>query len=395
MRLIHNDYRNVITDQECTGCEACKSSCPEHCIEMIWEKGFLYPQIDKDRCISCNKCRKVCPQNGQIIQTNNEDQIYWGYDRNRSRRLSATSGGIFGVLAEMTLNSGRGVVFGVEWDDSGVARVGWTTTPDELIRFKKSKYVQAQIGDAYKKVKEYLDEGYQVLYSGTACAIGGLKAFLGKAYDNLITIDVICHGVPSPLIFSKYKSSMEQQLNCKINAIDFRYKDLNHGWNEEFKKMTLSDGRVIIGNSEEDCFFRLFLDNYITRKSCFCCKYKNNYPSDITLGDYWLSEEFCGIDDNEGISVFVAHTAKGNEMVAKFEEGNVCVQSGDWGILKLGNLAYYESVPLNKYCARYMERALVTRNWLKYTHGFINRCERMKKLKHRVLIWIKAIRGND
>lgn len=190
--------------KKCCGCEACVQRCPVQCISMRSDvEGFLYPNINQTICINCNVCEKVCPEINQS-EIRRPLKVYAAKNPDELIRLSSSSGGIFTMLAEQILKE-NGVVFGARFNEKWEVEHGYTDIQDGVAAFRGSKYVQSRIGDNYRQVEDFLRKGRKVLFSGTPCQVAGLKRFLhNKEYDNLLTVDVVCHGVPSPLVWRKY-----------------------------------------------------------------------------------------------------------------------------------------------------------------------------------------------
>lgn len=189
--------------KECCGCNACAQRCPKSCITMREDsEGFLYPEVDKEICIDCGICEKVCP----VMYQGNKRKplaVYAVKHKNNEIRLSSSSGGVFTALAESVIDEG-GVVFGAKFDDNWCVVHSYSETKEGLAAFRGSKYLQSRIGDSFKKVECFLKANRKVLFSGTPCQIAGLKRFLRKEYDNLLTVDFVCHGVPSPGVWREY-----------------------------------------------------------------------------------------------------------------------------------------------------------------------------------------------
>ena len=213
---------NITNKDECCGCSACVQICPKQCISFNEDlQGFRYPSIDADICINCGLCSKVCPffnhgrQNvhmGVFAAVNSDDEI----------RIRSSSGGLFSLLAQQIIIEG-GIVFGARFDENWEVKHDWAETIEQIAMFRGSKYVQSRIEGCYKTVQSFLNEGRTVLFSGTPCQILGLKNFLIKEYDNLITVGIVCHGVPSPLIWRDYLKTIKGQ--NRIKTISTRYKD--------------------------------------------------------------------------------------------------------------------------------------------------------------------------
>lgn len=207
-----------LTDkQDCCGCHACASVCARQCITMQEDnEGFLYPVVDASTCTDCGLCEKVCPVINQD-EPRKPLKVYAAKNRNEEIRRQSSSGGIFTPLAESVIRDG-GVVFGAKFDKDWNVVHAWTDTIEGITDFRGSKYVQSTIGDAYREAREFLKQGRKVLFSGTPCQIAGLRKFLRKEYDNLLAVDVVCHGVPSPLVWRKYLEETRVKLRAERDA---------------------------------------------------------------------------------------------------------------------------------------------------------------------------------
>ena len=282
---------------QCCGCEACAQICPKDCITMEEDnEGFLYPHIDISLCIGCNLCEKICPELNPITNINEPISIYAAKNTNESVRLVSSSGGIFSVLAEQIIEM-EGVVFGALFNEKWEVYHGYVDNKQDLKRMYGSKYVQSRINNSFIDARRFLREGKFVLFSGTACQIYALKRFLGKDYPKLLTVDVICHGVPSPKVWKRYLEEISH--GRIIKSIKFR--DKVTGW-KNYSSI------VEYENTQSDClrnFMSLFLSNYILRPSCHSCLFKNGRcTSDITLGDFWgINLILLDFHDDKGISV--------------------------------------------------------------------------------------------
>lgn len=308
---------NKICDKNlCTGCMACVNICSHNALSMESDiEGFLYPQVDQTKCVDCGLCVKTCPIN-IAPSTNSPIDVYSGWIKDVSLRMASSSGGAFTTLAMPVLNDG-GVVFGVALDDNLKAYHTYVESVLDLSRLRGSKYVQSYIGDSYKDAKKFLQAGRKVLFSGTPCQIAGLKKYLRKEYDNLFTIDLICHGVPSPKIFEDWKSYMKKRFALKdITSIDFRGK--KSSW--IFFHMTI-DGHVekdeafhYEGKYYDDPYIRGFLRDYFLRPSCHQCHFtKIERCSDFTIADWWGYQSEKGETrdfEKKGVSLMLCNTEK-------------------------------------------------------------------------------------
>lgn len=320
LRKKEEKQEGLACSNSCTGCGACSNICPKKCIEMVEdEKWFKHPQIDYTKCIHCNQCKNVCP----VLKDNISSkplEAYAAFSIDEKIRMSSSSGGVFSLLATEILKS-KGIVVGATLNNHKVEHIVIDNLKD-LKKLKKSKYVQSDIKFAYKEVKKKLDKNIKVMFSGTACQVAGLKSYLKKDYTNLICVDVVCHGVPSPKVFDKYLDSIEEENNIKVTDVNFRSKV--NGWNP-FSIDVDGDNRKIISEGIYDnVYMKAFLQNLILRNSCYECKFKNfKAQSDITLGDYWGIEQVHGDDnkflDNKGVSLVFINTIKGRNIF-----NNIC-----------------------------------------------------------------------
>lgn len=295
----------------CSGCHTCYSVCPNQAIKMVSnDEGFLYPQIDDELCVKCGLCEKKCPVLNPLIKDYEKTFAYAVINNNEEIRLQSSSGGVFTSLAENVIRQ-DGIVFGAKFDSDFNVIHRFTDSIEGLADFRGSKYVQSTIGDSYKYCKKFLDEGRQVLFSGTPCQIAGLKSFLGKNYDNLLCVDFICHGVPSYSLFSAYKQFVERK-NCKrLKAIFFR--DKTNGWADYGVKEIFEDNITTIVPHNRHPYMNLYLGNNCYRESCYDCKFKGNkYFSDITIADFWGVKNYLPeYYDNKGTSLLFCNTEKG------------------------------------------------------------------------------------
>lgn len=333
--------------KKCCGCEACVQRCPVQCISMRSDvEGFLYPNINQTICINCNVCEKVCPEINQS-EIRRPLKVYAAKNPDELIRLSSSSGGIFTMLAEQILKE-NGVVFGARFNEKWEVEHGYTDIQDGVAAFRGSKYVQSRIGDNYRQVEDFLRKGRKVLFSGTPCQVAGLKRFLhNKEYDNLLTVDVVCHGVPSPLVWRKYleetirpkgvtgKNTVLSSLNTMpvITGISFRDKKL--GWkkfgfeirssaSEADENSVLKSGihkeRIYLYESlDKNLFMQGFLKNIYLRPSCYACSFRSGKSSsDITVADYWgIHRHYRLFDDDKGVGLVLVNTLHGAEVYSR------------------------------------------------------------------------------
>lgn len=323
----------------CTGCYACINVCSQQAIRMIDnDQGFFYPKIDENKCVDCGLCVKTCPVNFET-EKNKYKSLYAALDKNDEDRAKSTSGGIFAVLAKLVISQG-GYVYGAALDKNLVVRHIEAHTYEDLDRLRNSKYVQSEIGYSYQDAKKRLIEGNQVLFSGTPCQITGLRSFLKKDYPNLLTVDILCHGVPSPGMFRKYVDSEEEKAKSKMKNMLFRSKTI--GWKKILCVRTFENDKTADWG---DTFVPGFLMNLYLRESCYTCSYAaENRQGDITLGDYWgyheSSPEYIE-DDDKGISLVIVNTDKGEKAFNKIRR-YIAFASRTMDDAKRGNPVLYK-----------------------------------------------------
>lgn len=309
---------------KCCGCSACVESCPVKCITLKDDdEGFLYPSVDFEKCISCGKCERVCPiQNCKSVESAKEIQLekgYVAYSNDEQTRLKSSSGGIFSLLSENILKK-DGIVVGAEFDENFSVHHIAIDSVDDLNRLRGSKYVQSRMKNIFANVKEFLENGKMVLFSGTSCQISGLKKYLGKEYDNLYTVDVLCHGVPSPKVWEQYLMEKEKEYKSKVKQINFRYKVT--GWKRYSVRFVFENGNEYVKRAGHDPYMQIFLSNIALRPSCHDCRFKAlNRDSDITIGDAWGVDDYLPqMDDDKGTSIIITHSDKGELLLKDIKE---------------------------------------------------------------------------
>lgn len=289
----------------CVGCGACAQKCPKSCITMKPSPtdGFLYPTVDAEKCIDCGTCAKVCPIFMEHEKAN-ASKAYAFQTEDESILKNSSSGGLFSTLAIDTIERG-GVVFGARFTNDWQVEIDYTENRDGIVAFRGAKYVQAKVGDSYKKAKSFLDSGRSVLFSGTPCQIAGLKSFLNKDFDNLLTIDLICHGVPSPMAWKKYLDEQGE------NITNVCFRDKSTGW----KKYSFFVGNTYEAHWKND-YMKAFLSNLDLRLSCSSCKFKAGASgSDVTIGDFWGIDKIKPESDNDnGMCCVFLNSAKGEQV---------------------------------------------------------------------------------
>ena len=357
-----------ITDnKDCCGCHACASVCARHSITMQEDnEGFLYPVVDRSTCTDCGLCEKVCPVINQDAPSK-PLKVYAARNRDEEIRRQSSSGGIFTSLAEAVIREG-GVVFGAKFDKDWNVVHAWTDTIEGIADFRGSKYVQSTIGNTYREAREFLKQGRKVLFSGTPCQIAGLRKFLRKEYDNLLAVDVVCHGVPSPLVWRKYLEETRENLRAErdagkntvssslmdlpvITGISFR--DKTHGWKKYGFRLRYAaseaagnsvsisaNDRTFLQPFPDNVFMKGFLKNLYLRPSCYACSSRSGKSgSDISIADFWgVQNYYPEFDDDRGVGLVLVNTEKGRKayeqinadsMESTYEQGlnhNPCLE---------------------------------------------------------------------
>ena len=373
----------IIDKNLCTGCTSCMNICPKGAIDMIEDNdGFKYPVIDKSKCINCGLCKRTCP----VLNTTNNNSInkcYVGYAKDESIRFNSSSGGIFSVIANFILKN-NGIVIGVSFDDNKLKHIAITENKD-LSKLRGSKYLQSGLDNMFSYIKENIKDR-KILFVGTPCQVAGLKSFMKREYDNLICIDLFCHGVPSPKLFNKYITELEKD-NGKV--LNYNFRDNSTGWDNYSNTWEYKDKKVSQLRIDND-YMKLFLSDIALRESCFNCNFKlGNKYSDITLGDFWgVKNYYPDMYNNSGVSAIIVNTDKGINIFndisnnVKFKEclleeildGNPSLEKS--GILSNKRKDFFKD--MDKYSVRYLTK--------KYTGKSL-----VKKVKKKIKMIIKKI----
>ena len=301
----------ITNKQDCCGCYACVQRCPKQCIRMESdEEGFEYPIIDKEQCINCGLCNKVCPQTNTSY-SKQPINIYAIKHPDQEIQLQSSSGGAFSLIAEWVIQKG-GVVFGAIFDDNWNVIHGYTESISGLEKLRMSKYVQSKIGLSFIHTENFLKKGKIVMFVGTPCQIHGLKLFLRKDYENLITVDFVCHGVPSPKIWKIYLNKTAKTNDIK--QISFRNKKL--GWENSSFVLQYKKQKSLSETLRKNPYLRGFIHDIYSRPCCYVCKNKSfKSGSDFTLADFWgIKNTYPNLYDKNGISCLTINTIHGMEI---------------------------------------------------------------------------------
>lgn len=374
-----------IVGEKCCGCYACYNSCPKACITMQEnEEGFYFPVIDETSCISCNLCEKVCP----IINTPSVYKLqksYAAYNKEIEIREKSSSGGIYSLLAKKKLDK-NGIVYGVAFaeDFQSVHHIRIENYED-LHKTYTSKYMQSHVDDIFEWVKKDLNQGMEVLFSGTPCQVAGLRNYLGRDYRNLLCVDFICHGVPSEKIWRIYTNRIVRKFEHKIDNVNFRCKD-KKGWNS-LLELEL-DSKCIKENQKENLYYKAFLNDLCLRKSCYDCRFKSvNGFSDITLADFWGIEYVCSeMNDGMGTSLVLVNSDKGDNWFKEIRQEVI-----------LKEVDYRKSISFNPARIRSADKNFSRNKYFSFVNEenfeeLTNKCSKNSTLKKAYKFYLRVCR---
>ena len=312
--------------QECCGCGACVTACRYNAISMTVDNlGFLYPRINIDKCVDCGLCGKVCQFSPDYKKNKELDTpfVYALRTKDENRLNRSQSGGAFSEIATYII-SHKGVVYGAAFETPSVVKHIRIESKKDLQLLQGSKYVQSDIRGIYDLVIVDLKAGRKVLFSGTACQVSGLRAIVpSKLIDNLFLVDIICHGVPSPRIWSDYIAYLEKKMHSTVITSNFR--DKRYGWNNAQESYIFDNGKECISHRYLDLYF----GHYISRDCCKCCPYTNtDRVGDLTIGDFWgWYKHHTEFDDNKGISLVLVNNNKGVAIMNAIKDDVTLIQS--------------------------------------------------------------------
>lgn len=343
----------ICKKENCSGCTACESICPKNAIKMIEDnEGFKYPIIDENKCIKCNLCKKVCP----IKNEYKKDSIKKSYVvQNKSMHIleKSTSGGLYYGIANYILEN-DGVIVAPDLDENNVVKHSIINNREKLIHSLGSKYVQSDLNGIYKKVKEYLLMGKLTCFSGTPCQIEGLKAYLKKEYDNLITIGIVCHGVPSPKVWRKFIIERERKYKKKIVFVNFR--DKTFGYNRSGVKLYFNDGTVKVETPPDD-YLDAFFSEIISRPSCYNCKFKKiERKSDFMIFDAWSAKESDSRMTTRGATNVFIYSEKGIEIFDKIKNDYIIKETKYEETIEKDGVMILNNAKANKNRSKFFEK---------------------------------------
>lgn len=356
---------NNVKRLECSGCSACANLCPVDAIQMVEQlDGFLYPAIDEQKCIECGLCFDRCPAVNRGKNNNDDEPECYALWAEEEVRMKSSSGGAFTIFAEYVLEQG-GYVCGASWNSEWKVEHIIINKKEDLYKLRGSKYIQSSIDRSiYKEIKKLLVEGNKVLFTGCPCQVAGLKAYLGKNYEQLIMVDIVCHGVPSPKAFNKFLKTVSKSTNPEydeehfleqIGCIDFRNKH-TYGWNHSLE-IKFSNGVEYSKRKAETAWYASFSNTINCRESCGHCNYATlPREGDITMGDFWGVEDFKeDWDDRKGTSIVLANNDRGKEVINIVKERIVRLEKADLSVAKKKNWNLVGSPKTHQHRKRFFE----------------------------------------
>lgn len=365
-----NKSVQTISHDSCTGCMMCGDICAKHAITFKIDKGFWFPEVDSNLCVNCNMCVKRCPALNDAPKVCGPIACYGAKSKDENTRWNSTSGGFFTELAKAIISDG-GYCAGAIYGENNEIVHSIENSFAGIEKLRQSKYAQSNTLGVYRKVKELLKFEKKVLFCGTACQVEALKAYLGKDFENLFTMDFICLGVCSPVVYRKYLSLMEKRYKSKVTKVWFKNK--SDGWRSIGTKLEFANGKSYFRVGNRDLFMVSFVgDSIAMRKNCEFCKYRKiPHNSDFTVADFWGIENVNPtMDDNKGLSAVFANTAKGNKMFKRisdsldyFETTSDNITKGNFSALlskapgrnRDAFLSSLETMPLDKAIEKYGE----------------------------------------
>lgn len=359
----------LVEKKDCCGCTACVSICGRHALSLKEdEEGFLYPIVNRSICADCGLCKKVCP----VLKYRTEPKVatpyvYAAVNKDHEQYMKSASGGLFIILANRIIENG-GIVVGASYNEDFKVVHSFAETVEECEKFQSSKYVQSDTRDVFARIKRYLCDDRIILFSGTPCQVAGLKLYLSKSYKNLYTVDIVCHGVPSPRVYRDYLDFVRK--GKRISSLNFKTKNPKNRITS--LSIELEDGTRYQNRLVTRAWSNLQFSNCIERPSCYDCQFTHlNRPGDITLGDYWhydkQSPEFC---PQKTPSLLLVNNTKGQELFAQISLDIVCELSDIQSCLQ-PNLLYptKESTKRRLFWQQYAKCSFnsILSNWANYT----------------------------
>ena len=357
----------ICSHEMCTGCQACRIACPKHCISMKEDdKGNIYPAIDNTLCIDCRRCQKVCPSLNPPVFSKRPLKVYAGWVKDKKARKYSTSGGISYVLSKHFLEK-KDVFCGALWTKDGAVHK-LSSEISDLKKYQGSKYSHSDVKNCYKEIREELSLGRSVLFTGTPCQVAALRKYLNKEYDNLFTVDIICHGVPSRRILRDNIKDIEQVHGKKV--VEMRFRDKQPDQLHTCCKYIFEDGTFVLHEYRKDFFFRSFVDNYALRENCFNCNYSRiQRVSDMTIADFWgyQPKSLKFYKHELGVSIIIVNSEKGERLIDMVKD-SIVYEERD----------YHECINRNMYKPQ-LKPDDYDLYWADYDRGNISKSEIQRK----------------
>lgn len=379
----------IIEDKKkCMGCTACVNICPKSCISMVQDtEGFLYPKVDEKKCIKCGACKKICPMKEEEVEDKSLGDlgIFACVSKNKDILMKSSSGGVFTHLAIEIINNG-GVVFGAAYDENFNVYHTYAENEEELSKFRGSKYVQSELKNTFKEVRDFLLQDRNVLFSGAPCQVAGLKKYLKKDYPKLITCDFICTGVPNPKVYRAYIDYYKEKFNLEVSNIEFRNK--TYGW-DNFSLLIDFKNKKYLNNRYFDAYIQAHFSHIFLRPSCYKCQFKKcNSESDIKLADYWyVKDVHPEIYNYNGVSLVINQSVKGKEFFDKIAQEINVVPSSIESVIKT-NASFTRIVNEPKSREAFLEVIENTED----SRKIVECIQKLTKvsLKRKVIVWLRA-----